>query len=417
VRTHFDDRTINIGFSFLDSKYARGIKPLDLLVYIHLRRFVWRSKTKGNAYLREIAKDFLVAYIEQKNLAERLGISVDTLQRALDRLSKLKWVERHQPNPNEPLYYVMGDRKGNAESFYADDMVEKAVEAERASEAVRETDETEILGEVLSRLSHRTDAVGGTATVRQGVPHGRGFLKEDLKEKKTQVEEGAHSVRASEREGITSGELPQGETETKGQTPTAVLGIEQQDGFSPTLSPTDPGHAARLDNLRATGEDAIAKNRAANEAQLRKTAERKSTIVEVFGKSALNGRKPSPEVEELGICYAAEFKDLVGAAPPELSGKERGQLGNMAKRLGMDGACEVIKATFANWPKLSRQWRQAGVPKVGIILMHVDDVWAFVKSGGKTFGFTPTETRDEKERRLNETREEAYKTGPAVGWK
>jgi len=169
--------------------------------------------------------------------------------------------------------------------------------------------------------------------------------------------------------------------------------------------------------MQTTGKDAITKNRAAHDEKLRRAAERKVDVAAVFGKAALNGKKPSPEIEELGICYAAEFKALVGAAPPELSGKERGQLGNLVKRLGLKDACEIIQATFANWPKLSRQWGQAGVPKIGIILLRVEDVWAFVKSGGKSFGKTPTETRDEKERRLNEAREEAYKTGPAVGWK
>lgn len=424
MRTHFDDRTINIGFSFLDSAYAREIEPLDLLVYIYLRRFVWRSKTKGNAYLLEIARDFLVAYKEQKNLADHMGISVDTFQRALDRLLNLKWIKKHQTAIGQPLYYVLGDRKGNTESYYADNLVEAVVEAARKdsgnlkSDTEDPTDDT--VGEVSSRFPYRTGAVGETATVRQGVPHGRGSLKEDLKEKKDQEEEGVRFAHASGGDLIPPGELPKGQTETQGQDqtagPKAGLEVVTETPFPTTKPPADADHEARLDGHRGTLGSAIAKNRAANEEQLRRRNERKSAIVEVFGKSVLNGRKPSPEVEELGICYSAEFKALVGAAPPELSGKERGQLGNLAKRLGVDGASEVIKATFANWPKLSRQWRQAGVPKIGIILMRVEDIWAFVKSGGKSFGATPTETRDEKERRLQDRRDASYAGVPTSGW-
>lgn len=133
--------------------------------------------------------------------------------------------------------------------------------------------------------------------------------------------------------------------------------------------------------------EALVRNRAATDDQIRRAAERKSAIVEVFGKSVPNRKKSSPDIDELGNCYAAEFKALVGAAPPKLSGKERGQLGNLLKRLGMSDSCDVIKATFTNWPIFSRQWRQSGPPTLGIILMKVDTVWAFIKSGGKTFGF------------------------------
>lgn len=330
----------------------------------------------------------------QKKLAEMLGCTSRTVKASIKGLSQKGWLKREYDRPKHRMVYDI--QWENNSSSTAGSGAEKQVNVASPAQG----------GQV------------NVASPGRGSPLHFDTINKTIEQNQSRrtEPEGVRFAHASEGFQIQPGELPKDEPQTQGRGPGQGLEVEQQDGFRTTKSPDAADHEARLDGLRDTGASAITKSRAARDEQLRRATERKSAIVEVFGKSALNGRKPSPDVEELGICYSAEFKAMVGAAPAELSGKERGQLGNLSKRLGVAASCEVIKATFSNWPKLSRQWRQAGVPKVGTILLHVDDVWAFVKSGGKTFGFTPTETRDEKERRLQDRRDASYSEVPTSGW-
>lgn len=135
--TSKDELFIMIGYSFLDSAYRRQVDPAVLMVYLDLRRYVWRGHRKVHKRVEELVnQDWLVSFVGQEKLASRNGLSTRHLQRVLDRLKSMKWIETQ--DTGRGLIYILGkkisteidDLKHIGELFFADSMIRSAVKEE-----------------------------------------------------------------------------------------------------------------------------------------------------------------------------------------------------------------------------------------------------------------------------------------------
>ncbi len=132
--TSKDELFIMIGYSFLDSEYRKKIDPAVFMVYLDLRRYVWRGHKKVHKSVMELTdRDWLVSFVGQEKLAARNGLSIRHLQRVLEKLKNMKWIETQ--DTGRGLIYILGkkistevdDLKHVGELFFADSMIRSAV--------------------------------------------------------------------------------------------------------------------------------------------------------------------------------------------------------------------------------------------------------------------------------------------------
>lgn len=114
-------------FGFYDSGAIAVVGMVPLYVYELLRRFVWRSIESGDAEMRALYREgLLAAKISQSTLAELLGIEArQTVCKYLGDLRRLGWVRAVTLPSSTVKAYVLGeivlDTSGRRhEVFYAD---------------------------------------------------------------------------------------------------------------------------------------------------------------------------------------------------------------------------------------------------------------------------------------------------------
>ena len=171
---------LQIDFGVMDMGLFKILGATETLVYMALRRFVWRDPELGGTRSKRlrtaIAAGKLVAHVSQKKLAEYVGVSRSYVHRALNELRKLGVVtvledEDKKKKPRQAsLHYVLGEmvpgrRGGQLESYYLDEVTRTAWEelqvyAEKEGERPLEIEmeeRREIMGRHLQRLVRGPD--------------------------------------------------------------------------------------------------------------------------------------------------------------------------------------------------------------------------------------------------------------------
>jgi hypothetical protein len=164
TRDQFD---IRIGFSFIDYCLNK-VDPINLAIYLVLRRFIWRRETGrlGGLY----KEGLLCCSVSQSRIAEMVGLNRVSVCERIDKLRKMGWIETRKLAEGAELAYVIGERvrtsKGRTESYFADIWIENEVE----KSAPPEENEGEE-GEGGVAVADRDVAVADTPCVpsRQGV--------------------------------------------------------------------------------------------------------------------------------------------------------------------------------------------------------------------------------------------------------
>jgi len=110
-------------FAFIDAMILPVVGPKTIAIYDVLRRYIWRAADRGAKKSRDaFKKGKLSASITRSKLAELSGVSVRTVQRHLNRLKDIRWVEWECGNgTGETVVYELGFRTPDGvEVFYAD---------------------------------------------------------------------------------------------------------------------------------------------------------------------------------------------------------------------------------------------------------------------------------------------------------
>lgn len=91
-------------------------------VYMVLRNYVWRSKSRGYRPLqKEFERGNLSAVVRQEKIARLIGVTTKTAQRSISKLKRAKWIEVIEEPGYAPVY-VLGRRVGKIETFFADEL-------------------------------------------------------------------------------------------------------------------------------------------------------------------------------------------------------------------------------------------------------------------------------------------------------
>ena len=110
-------------FAFIDAMILPAVGPKTVAIYDVLRRYIWRASDKGAKRSRDaFKKGKLSATITRDRLAQMSGVSVRTVQRHLNRLRDIGWVQWMSGNgTGETVVYELGIRTPDGfEVFYAD---------------------------------------------------------------------------------------------------------------------------------------------------------------------------------------------------------------------------------------------------------------------------------------------------------
>lgn len=110
-------------FAFIDAMILPVVGPKTVAIYDVLRRYIWRASDKGAKKSRDAFKNGkLSATITRTKLADMSGVSVRTIQRHLNRLKDIGWVQWESGNgTGETVVYELGLQHPNGvEFFYAD---------------------------------------------------------------------------------------------------------------------------------------------------------------------------------------------------------------------------------------------------------------------------------------------------------
>lgn len=125
MRAGEDDQFVPVGHRVFDACVIGVLGYIPILVYLSLRRYIWRDADSGSRDMRQMVRDGrLASCIVQSNLAVSLGISRWSVNRAIYKLARLGWVEI-QDVPGRIPRYVLGDVEQDAQGrtyarFWAD---------------------------------------------------------------------------------------------------------------------------------------------------------------------------------------------------------------------------------------------------------------------------------------------------------
>lgn len=400
-----DELRVEFGFSFLDSSVFRDVDGMDLKVYIALCRGIWRSETKGSPELRDAARTLVVTRIGHDTLAKRLGVSVSTVQRSLERLREKGWVEPIQGH-GRALYYSLGTVVDGREDTFLADIVRKVVDAEAEAGQISATEPTESadFADPSSGIDDRADRSNMTDLVGHPRPteevKGEGVKNEPLPPDGLRpsgaisppsggIQETAEVV---EVQAVGSPEVPHG-------------GATQEAQTKKSLADAKKAGEERAEELRRGGKINTAGSSSGHAPR--------DTSGKAAGKPKKD-RSPGPDVEDALKVFAASYKRTLGfeffVGPPQI-----GQMRTLVKRCGKERALAICEYVLERWPELARRWRTLGHPDLGIILVRVQSIWGEM-SGKK--GLSPTATRDERTDAQQEARNRMYeeKGKPIGGW-
>lgn len=403
-----DELRVEFGFSFLDSTVFRDVDALDLKVYVALCRSVWRSEIKGSLELREVAKKLVIAKIGQETLARRVGVSLATVKRSLERLRESKWVEAIQGHGRE-LYYSLGTIVDGREDYFLADIVRKVVDVEAAEGLIPAQEPSETA--VLEGPTQLTGELPDSSKVSDQVAHGR--PTEEVKGEEVKNEQLLPSSLRSEEVPPSSGdaqEIPEGVA--------VEAGGRQESAHGGAKVPVRTASvAAALKDGAARGE------RLLREGRLRPEGSSSARLPKVDGGgNGVSGKKkktPDPEVAAALAEFAAAYKKSFGgdflAGPQQL-----GQMRTLVKRCsGKERALLICVYVLERWPELSKRWRALSTPDLGIVLLHAQAIWLEMQTGtqGTLPSALPT-ARDGKADLQQDARNRMYadKGAPIAGF-
>lgn len=113
---------VPVPFDIFSLGVAAVVHPRTLIVYLTLRRFIWRSVTTGNVTVQGLVLNgHLVARISQRRLARLVGLRRrQGVLPHLKKLVELGWV-RKKPIYGGGLAYIVGERRDDHQAFFVDD--------------------------------------------------------------------------------------------------------------------------------------------------------------------------------------------------------------------------------------------------------------------------------------------------------
>lgn len=157
---------------FFDLSASAAVGAVTLLVYLHIRRYVWRSGQRRGDFQPKPSQ--VVAYVNQSALGGAVGVNRQNVSLHIGKLEKLGWLHRLNTNGDktERVYEVgFRSKKGvgeDAEVYFADQRLAafrkevggealKTMNAEAKGEALRDFSEAPLVSSARQGLSHQQD--------------------------------------------------------------------------------------------------------------------------------------------------------------------------------------------------------------------------------------------------------------------
>lgn len=450
MRTSRDEYDLRIGFSFLDSPALRLIGEKPFLLYLKLRRGIWRSREGrlGSAFQRGL----LVTLANQGGLADELGWSRETVRLGVKRLREVGWLYTEKVRDENELYYVLGEWKpirggGRGEAFFADAMME---EYEYRVQADPEQDKEGILKQFFQPLV-LVEGEDAQETGSGGQDSGH-----PVPEKQAEGAQKSGSIYRKEEKGTKRS----GREEENGFPPRYTTGLvmprmpvrrheEDEDESAPDDAfpamrkaspgsrlftdsapakktsrpdrPEDPDAillAAEVQSI-ARGQQASSEGRSAR--AIRAAARKQQQEMEKEGSAGAElptlaevaGRKPDPLVVEVWFKAAMETK-YPSMILRRWGVKEKSQARQLLERFpSPDVVKKAIEYMTSNWEDVAERLKLSGFPSIGLLLSGYGDTIFGESQVGRVAGGAPTAKQT---REKGEFDPDAAKSSPKVGW-
>jgi hypothetical protein len=433
---------IRIDFGIIDLGVHAAMGDRTLWVYTVLRRYIWRSKTKGASYLRKaFAEGKLVAKVSQGTIAQHLGLSRDTINKAIQVLEESAWIEKMKVPTREgdELIYVLGEvltqKGGYSEVFTADALcwqLMREVQAEATERGFEGIAQIPLKERISTTKRYFSRSKGKPIDVpclknRQGVsekPTGgvkktdRGVSEKPTHNKELSIEnehreEEIHNPSGcearkgpkGENRGAQSHSPDLGESSLRSETPAVTQRVtDASDGVPDhVVADTDmpvsvkvkltaeekaQQKAARDERLREQMAEAKRKGDKARGEKLRRREAKDQKILNLGGKGAAKDKSFGKLVTRLESAWRAAFTQHFPDTPlAAWSGREVGQVGQLVEKYNGEIAKEGLLYVAKNWTVISERFKKAPqVPTPGWLLSLHDSLIPEASKFGKVVG-------------------------------
>jgi DNA-binding MarR family transcriptional regulator len=382
---------------FFDLSASAAFSAVPLLVYLHIRRYVWRSGLRRGDFQPKPSQ--VVAYVNQSALGGAVGINRQNVSLHIAKLERLKWLRRLNTSGDktERVYELGFKAKGvgeDAEVYFADQCL-AAFRKKVGGDALKEMN-AEAKGEAL-RAHFESPLV---SPERQGLSRQKD--KACLARKTRLVSPARHQnrQRGNSQRGNSQSAKPlrgafadaQAERSLRSRSAASPAMNSKRDRNSPPPPvPRDPssrkkkgGKVNRFEMNRAVEVAAKAKTDKAMAAKAEKRAQKEKNLAGVPGSKGSPIRRlydvwyalvreQWPDLPEEHIGKWWSLRERSDGTVERRALKEAGQCQMLVKKYSESAVECYFKYAVSNWGKLRERLKKAPmIPTVGFLLAISD---------------------------------------------
>ncbi len=334
---------IPIGFGFIDH-CLRKIPPTALVVYLVLKRFVWRGKHKALLTPRYKAGS-LCCSVSQGKIADVSGLSLATVKRNLNKLKKLGLVEARAMEGRDELVYMLGarvktsDGKFEGEVYFVDGWINPVVEEGSSN-----------LHTPQLKSSHGVDQHGLGDSSNQAIPIGIDCNEDGVVNREV--------VKLCAQSAHTSATAP-----------------------APSEKPQHNGHDSPVDAVANTPTASAANTFTDPDANFSGPPAAQPPVVGPRAPKLFAGSDAALLCGYLAklVKESTHFEGIVMQAP---TGKELALAKRLVENFGMEQARKMVECLALDWNAAKAKWRLYDeVPSMVVLQAHANDLAYAVKSG------------------------------------
>jgi hypothetical protein len=417
-----NEQFIQKGFAFYDAGVTAALGLYAVAVYEHLRRFVWRSSSRGDSASRVAFRNGkLSVRVRQKALAELIGVSERSVRGAIRRLEDIGWIQSHRPEPGGPNLYQLGYRADEGmEVFFADSDLRRlwgALERRTLEEGL-EGGPVTLPREVrlaMAREWYTSSENSEEGDHRQEVPveaaggaGGNGDHRQEVPFSNREPSGGLEIENSEEREAAsrpvslgpkpktyadplgTNGDL-RGKKEKRKVPPTFALDTDPDEEETPAPPPKVRTYGDRLNAAAMSEEEAKRKaeeERVKKRERKRRSNQHAETLKNEQRQKNLQGTPKSPGIRKQLQMLRGVWNEVCEPLNPSLTivkwgAKQRGQLGRLLEMYSGPQVELTLRYVVGNWEKIRERYKFTGVPSLGLIVSLQDTFVAEAAMWGK----------------------------------
>lgn len=383
---------------FFDLSASAAVGAVTLLVYLHIRRYVWRSGQRRGDFQPKPSQ--VVAYVNQSALGGAVGINRQNVSLHIGKLEKLHWLRRLNTSGDktERVYEMGFKAKGgvgeDAEVYFADQRLTafrksvggealKEMNAESKGEAHRAFCETPLVSSSRQGLSRQQDKACLASKTRLVLP-----ARHQNRERGNNQRRNSQSVKPLR--GASAGAEAARSLRSRAAAP-ATNKIRDRNSRKrpPPPVPRDPllhdeEDMNKLEMLRAVEAAAKAKT---DKALATKADKRAQKTKNLKGADGFKGapirrlydvwyglvRDKWPDLPEENIGKWWTTRERADGTIERKATKEAGQCQTLVKKFSENAVEGYFKFAVANWEKLRERLKKAPlIPSVGFLLALSD---------------------------------------------